>query len=480
MTDRQRRSRVRVGVATLVLFASIAVQSLRAASAGVLMQGFYWDLPSPAAGTSTAPWWWDNLAGKANEMRLAGFTAVWIPPVLKGAAGGYSMGYDPYDDYDLGSKNQMYTLPTRFGTREQLQRCVAMLRANGLDVYVDMVLNHLSGDSGNYSFLHPDAYGNWGQGRFQKGTYDFHPNVPQDPDVPNEDSSFGRDLAPINGAGGYINAGLKQSGDWLVKALDVQGFRLDYVKGISTDFLLPYLNYGAMAGKFAVGEYWDSNRDTVIYWIQTSMQNRSSAFDFPLREELKNMCNGGGYYDMTRLVHAGLAGINPGGAVTFVENHDTDKDYPITQKKLLAYAYIPYALILLRREGYPCVFYADYYGAEYENCRSGAPPVKMYSHRFLIDRFLKARREYGYGDQYDYFDHPNTIGWVRTGNAAHPGAMAVVMSNGGDGNKWMNTFKPNATFTDVTGHCNVKIQTNGEGWGNFLCRAGKVSVWTQD
>lgn len=25
-----------------------------------------------------------------------------------------------------------------------------------------------------------------------------------------------------------------------------------------------------------------------------------------------------------------------------------------------------YALILLRPEGYPCIFYADYYGAEYE------------------------------------------------------------------------------------------------------------------
>ena len=29
---------------------------------------------------------------------------------------------------------------------------------------------------------------------------------------------------------------------------------------------------------------------------------------------------------------------------------------------------LAYALILLRREGYPCVFYPDYYGAEYEDC----------------------------------------------------------------------------------------------------------------
>src|SRR5689334_3776580 len=88
--------RRRGSVAALVLFAAITTQMMRAAHAGVLIQGFYWDTPSPGAGNSAAPWWWDNLASKANELRLAGITAVWIPPVFKGASGGYSMGYDPY------------------------------------------------------------------------------------------------------------------------------------------------------------------------------------------------------------------------------------------------------------------------------------------------------------------------------------------------------------------------------------------------
>jgi alpha-amylase len=55
--------------------------------------------------------------------------------VLKAAAGASNLadGYGPFDDYDLGSKNQKGSIPTRFGTREQLQRCVAVMRANGLD-----------------------------------------------------------------------------------------------------------------------------------------------------------------------------------------------------------------------------------------------------------------------------------------------------------------------------------------------------------
>ena len=35
---------------------------------------------------------------------------------------------------------------------------------------------------------------------------------------------------------------------------------------------------------------------------------------------------------------------------------------------------LAYALILLRREGYPCIFYADYYGAEYEDWGQTAAP----------------------------------------------------------------------------------------------------------
>ena len=112
--------------------ALLGVLSAPPARAGVLMQGFYANVPSPAAGTASAPWWWDNLASSAASMRQAGFTAVWIPPCLKGASGGYSSGYDPFDDYDLGSKNQQGTTKTRFGTREQLERSVAVLRALSL------------------------------------------------------------------------------------------------------------------------------------------------------------------------------------------------------------------------------------------------------------------------------------------------------------------------------------------------------------
>ncbi len=344
-----------------IALATIAGQAARPAHAGVMMEGFYSDCPSGYGNT----WWWDNLANQSTTLAKDGFSAIWMPPAIKGNSGGYSVGYDPYDDYDLGSKNQKGTIPTHYGTRMQLERACAIMHANGLQIYADTVDNHRDGDSGNYAFSYADAYGDATGGRFGKSYYDFHPNVAQDPNVPDgsNEVSFGDDCAPVNGAVTSINGqnwvwmdyGLKQAADWETKALDLNGYRLDYVRGISWTWLYSFLNYNSMAGKFAVSENWDTDVSDLNNWVSNSMQNRSSAFDFPLRQNyLMPMCNNPGSFNMASLDHAGLAGINPGGAVTFVENHDTDSSYPITQDKLLGYAYI------LTSEGYPCVYYRDW------------------------------------------------------------------------------------------------------------------------
>ncbi len=440
----------------IALFASLCLGPARA---GVMLQGFYKDVPSPAAGNGSAPWLWDNLASQANAIRQAGFTAVWIPPVLKGAAGGYSNGYDPFDDYDMGSKNQQSTYTTRWGTREQLERCCAMLRANGLDILLDIVDNHRSGDDGYFNFHYVDAYGNANSGRFQKGPGDFHwafgpNNLPEDPNVPSpgDDQAyqFGRDLAPINGykgsdGQGYAYTNLMKAGDWMTKALDPQGFRLDDVKGISTDWLNPFLNYGAMANKYAVGEYYDANPNTLNYWMQTSMNNRVSTFDFSLREQIKAMCNSGGYYDMSQLDHAGLAGINPGGAVTFVENHDTDRSEPVTQNKALGYA------LILTSEGYPCVFYKDW-----------STEPGCYGLKSVINNLVWIHEKLASGATQQRYKSTNVFAYERLGGAH----LLVGLNDNGasDQYEWMATsFGPNVHLHDYTGH-KPDLYTDNNGW----------------
>jgi alpha-amylase len=82
--------------AILLLFVFVA--SAASALAGVMMQGFYWDCPGP---------WYPTMQTQAAALKNMaggyGINRIWFPVPQKSASGGFSMGYDPYDYYDLGS-----------------------------------------------------------------------------------------------------------------------------------------------------------------------------------------------------------------------------------------------------------------------------------------------------------------------------------------------------------------------------------------
>jgi alpha-amylase len=58
--------------------------------------------------------------------------------------------------------------------------------------------------------------------------------------------------------------------------------------------------------------------------------------------------------------------------------------------------------------------------------------------------------------------------------------MAVLMSDGQDGTKWMDVGRANARFVDLTEHVKEHVTTNDAGWGEFRCNGGSVSVWVQE
>ncbi len=411
---------------------------------GVLLQAFFRlgdkGVPCPADGDLGADWWWDHLASQAHAIRKAGFTAVWLPPVWKGASGIHSVGYDPFDDYDLGTKDQKWAVPTRYGTREQLARCVAMLRANDLDVYVDLVEHHRGGGSGadGKTFRYMDAAGSPSGGRFPKNTSSFHgSDIPRDPAI-FENLSFGSVLAPIKGRpADYVFGGLLASADWLTRALDIQGFRLDFVKGISTIFLAALLQHGALKDTFAVGEFFDGNVALVHNWVTNpgGMRGRASAFDFPLRGLLYQMCNNAGSFDMSQLDRAGLAGIDPRHAVTFVENHDTDTGHgPIFRNKPQAYAYI------LTSEGYPCVYHKDY-----------SMDPGCYQMKKVIDNLVWIHEKLANGPTQQRWKDHDVFAYERLGGPH----LLAGLNNHGVATRTITVdtgFGPNAILHDYTGH----------------------------
>lgn len=132
---------------------------------------------------------------------------------------------------------------------------------------------------------------------------------------------------------------------------------------------------------------------------------------------------------------------------------------------------LAYALILLRRNGYPCVFYGDYYGIPHDNINSK---------KEIIEILLKVRKNFSYGNQNDYFDDSNVIGWTREGDYEHPDSgMAVIMSDGAKGSKIMNVGNrlSDTILYDCTGNIKEDVYVDKEGNGIFYCEGGSVSVW---
>ena len=87
--------------------------------------------------------WWDALSAHVPALHQAGITGVWTPPPSKGNFGIYDMGYGIFDHYDLGNYDQKGTVETRFGSRTELLNMVNTMHANGIEVYADIVLNHI-------------------------------------------------------------------------------------------------------------------------------------------------------------------------------------------------------------------------------------------------------------------------------------------------------------------------------------------------
>ncbi len=498
---------------------------------GTIMQFFHWYIPSDGN-------FWNQLSATAKDLATAGFTALWLPPAYKANSGPFDVGYSTYDLFDLGEfeqKNidlvsQGHTdskskIRTKYGTRDEFLAAVKAAQQSGIKIYADAVFNHRNGadeietvkaipvawNDRNQETGPPREIRIWSHynfpGRGEKySSMKWHwwhfDAVNHNADDPEDitiyrlkGKHFDTEVDPREGNYDFLMAcdldmsheqvrgELKYWGEWFLDTTGVDGFRMDAVKHIRAFFFnewLDHVRHHAQQNLFSVGEYWADDIEA-LHWFLGITEGRMSLFDVPLHYNFHRASRAGGHYDMRRILDGTLMQQQPALAVTFVENHDSQPLQMLESVVEPWFKPLAYAIILLRREGYPCVFYADYYGAHYVDVgRDGNQhEVWMASHQWMIDKLLYARQHYAYGDQYDYFDHPNIIGWTRLGNPDHPKAMATLLSDGPGGSKWMEVGKPNAIFYDSTEHVKEWVYTNEHGWGEFHCNGGSVSVWLE-
>lgn len=475
---------------------------------GVVLQYFHWDYPDDGR-------LWRRLEAEARSLKERGVSAVWLPPCYKGADGAVDRGYAVYDLFDLGEFDQKGSVRTRYGTRDQLCSAIRACRDAGLLVYADVVLNHRSGgdeveeidavevdkDNRNSILGSPQRIKAWtgfsfpGRGgahsRFQWHAEHFT-SVDANAERPDEhklylvagktfsgevsfefanfDHLFGCDVDVYHPS---VREELFFWGRWFVDTTQVDGFRLDAVKHIPASFYRDFFNHirTHFGGRelLGIGEYWSIELPILESYLRDT-EGCMKLFDVPLHYRFVAAAEAGSSFDMRTIFDDTLVSRAPLSAVPFVDNHDTQPGAAMASAVQDWFKPLAYALILLRPQGYPCVFLGDLAGGSEE-----APHFAGHGH--LIDVMLDARRKYLHGDVHDYFDHANCIGWTVTGKAENPGSLAVLLSNGEAGTKRMSTHAPETEYVDLTGHTDHSIRTDAEGWAEFTCPPGSLSIW---
>jgi len=424
---------------------------------GVILQAFYWDCPKLENQEFN---WWNYLKQNLKTIADAGFTALWLPPACKGAnIGGMSMGYDPYDFYDLGDIDQKDSVKTWFGSRSELEDLVNEIHMHNMQVYADVVLNHTSGaDEEEVNPL--DGRSRWtkynpGSGKFKRDWTCYHPS-----NFERMDDLVFEGMPDLCHRNPYVYSSIMEYARWLIEEIDVDGLRYDFVKGYGTWVITAILEryYVKKAtskfSPFGVGEYWDEDK-FIASWLRATnafTDNPVSAFDFPLRYRLKALCDQDSF-DLRILCKDGTL-INDGlgtQAVTFVENHDIARKDPVINDKILAYAFI------LTHEGYPCVFWQDYFN--YNLAMAGTPNG--------IEALVYLHEKYAGGKTNVLLCDSDLYIMERTGSATQRGLLFVLNNSDAWSGKNVKTQWPLKQFIPLA-------------WNGHNTNTAPINKWSDE
>jgi len=300
----------------------------------------------------------------------------------------------------------------------------------------------------NYKYFHP------------ADTSDFLQDAGFEDEVRPNWMTFGSDFNTFDS---FVQNRLIEWGQWLTNTVGFDGYRLDFVRGVQEAFIAQWLKSMPLKNdsqRFAVAEYWTNYKYRLKNWVNTIISNgvKVSVFDFPLRNDLKRMCNHEDNFKMWWLNHSGLIrddggnSIPDGYVVTFLENHDTGKEHYnwVTRDWHMGYAFILFA------QGRPCVFYAHYFGDTLKDAGDKnlyiVPNPNLKNH---INELIKIRSRYldgemevltEIGSPYPFERIDNVFIARREGKFPEkPGAILVI----------------NNSFTDTLG---VWVTTNVQGW----------------
>lgn len=317
---------------------------------GVMLQGFSWDSYNESQ--------WKVLEKQADELK-GYIDLVWLPQSGKCLETTQVMGYMPYYYFNQNSS---------FGSEAELRSLITKFKAAGIGAIADVVINHRNTDGWftfpaetykgvTYQMQSTDICKNDDGGTTATQATTDGVSLSQNND---EGTDFGG-CRDIDHKSENVQKVIKAYLKYLKDDLGYTGFRYDMVKGFDGSHVADYND--ATGVEYSVGEYWDGN-DKIESWINRT-NKKSAAFDFQFRYNVRDAVNGAANGKVTTSSDWSKLNSNDNlmhdanyrrYAVTFVENHDTQKRSESEQNDPLRKDTIAANAYMLAMPGTPCIF----------------------------------------------------------------------------------------------------------------------------
>ena len=317
---------------------------------GVMLQGFSWDSYNESQ--------WKVLEKQADELKNY-IDLVWLPQSGKCLETTQVMGYMPYYYFNQNSS---------FGSEAELRSLITKFKAAGIGAIADVVINHRNTEGWytfpaetykgvTYQMQSTDICKNDDGGTTATQAATDGVSLSQNND---EGTDFGG-CRDIDHKSENVQKVIKAYLKYLKDDLGYTGFRYDMVKGFDGSHVADYND--ATGVEYSVGEYWDGN-DKIESWINRT-NKKSAAFDFQFRYNVRDAVNGAANGKVTTSsdwskLHSNDNLMHDANyrryAVTFVENHDTQKRSESEQNDPLRKDTIAANAYMLAMPGTPCIF----------------------------------------------------------------------------------------------------------------------------
>lgn len=376
----------------------------------VMLQAFYWahEGNTPTPYTEYGDVTWKSLAQEADEL-ASFFDLVWLAPSGETAdfTGYLPMNYSKQGSYidELGHHGH-----SPWGTETELQQLISRLHQGGAKVVADIVLNHTSAghvdeydgedknwcnwtvnDFGRYGSFKPDwtwltaedemFADDYMQGRIDRsvtgdcGNHSTAELMPDEKSVSYQSGIYTWDYQEYNSIYSRDLAHAKREVremsraylTWMRDSIGYDGFRFDFMKGISGATLFDYNR--ASAPCFSVAEVFDGNIDKQLGFLKDA-NYETYVFDFPGKFHYYN--DAIRTYNLKALAtdRYSLIHHDPKHTVTFIDNHDSFREgsnlYGTPNMMDDRQARMALAF-LLSMPGVPCVVY-PYWNNHKEEC----------------------------------------------------------------------------------------------------------------